>query len=73
MPSERRKPRASFPRRNLTPDLDPFPSIDDIAERAHMLWIADGRRPDGIVACWRRAEDDLLERAAQRTVGRSAQ
>jgi hypothetical protein len=51
---------------------DPFPSIDDIAQRAHALWIADGRRPDTVVACWRRAEDELLERAAGRTVGRSA-
>jgi len=73
MSPDPRKRRAPHPRRNLTPDLDPFPSLDDIAERAHALWIAEGRRPDGVVACWRRAEDDLLDRAAQRTVGRSAQ
>jgi hypothetical protein len=72
MSPDPRKRRAPYPRRHTTPDLDPFPSIDDISDRAHMLWIADGRRPDGVVACWRRAEDDLLDRAAQRTVGRSA-
>jgi hypothetical protein len=73
MSPDRRKPRPSYSRRNVPSDLDPFPSLDDIAERAHMLWIAEGRRPDGVVACWRRAEDDLLDRAAQRTVGRSTQ
>jgi len=73
MSPDPRKRRAGYPRRNLTPDIDPFPSIDDIADRAHMLWIAGGRRPDGVVACWRRAEDDLLDRAAQRTVGRPPQ
>jgi len=73
MSPDPRKRRPSYTRRNIAPDTDPFPSIDDIADRAHMLWIAEGRRPDGVVACWRRAEDDLLDRAAQRAVGRSAQ
>jgi len=61
--------RASRDRRHSSPCLDPFPSIDEIAERAHILWIADGRRPERIVACWRRAEDELLDRAARRMVG----
>jgi hypothetical protein len=51
------------------PVVDPFPSIDEIAERAHILWVAAGRRPDCVIGCWRRAEDELLERAARRTVG----
>jgi hypothetical protein len=61
--------RASRERRNPSAVIDPFPSIDEIAERAHVLWVADGRRPDQIVVCWRRAEDELLDRAARRTVG----
>ena len=65
------KRRAPCRRRNAEPIVDPFPSIDDIAERAHFLWVTDGRHPDHVVACWRRAEDDLLERAAQRTIARA--
>jgi len=66
---ERPDRRASRERRHSLPVLNPFPSIDEIAERAHILWIADGRRPDRIVPCWRQAEDELLDRAARRTVG----
>jgi|RhiMetdeSRZDD1v2_1073273.scaffolds.fasta_scaffold63341_3 hypothetical protein len=61
--------RAPHLRHSRSPVVDPFPSTDEIADRAHILWVADGRHPDRIVACWRRAEDELLERAARRTIG----
>jgi Protein of unknown function (DUF2934) len=61
--------RASRLRNARQPVVDPFPSSDEIAERAHILWVADGRRPDRVIACWRHAEDELLDRAARRTVG----
>jgi len=67
---ERPDRRASRDRRHQSnpPCADPFPTVDEIADRAHILWIADGRRPDRIVACWRRAEDELLDRAARRVI-----
>jgi len=72
MTPDRPERRASRDRRhpsNPSPSADPFPSVDEIADRAHILWIADGRRPDRIVECWRKAEEELLDRAARRTIG----
>jgi hypothetical protein len=43
-----------------------FPSFDEIAARAHQLFLRDGQRDDTIADCWRRAEHELLTRAALR-------
>jgi hypothetical protein len=47
-----------------------FPSTNEIASRAHELFIANGRRISGIFEYWEQAEQELLERAARRTLGR---
>jgi hypothetical protein len=45
---------------------DPFPTTDEIAERAHELFISGGRRLTRIPEYWRTAEAELLQRAADR-------
>jgi hypothetical protein len=47
-------------------EVSVFPSFEEIAARAHHLFILDGRRDDTIADCWRRAENELLMRAALR-------
>jgi hypothetical protein len=46
----------------------PFPSADEIAERAHDLFVTGGRRVARIPEYWRIAETELLERAAYRVL-----
>jgi len=43
-----------------------FPSFEEIALRAHQLFVLDGQRDNTIFECWRRAEHELLMRAALR-------
>ena len=43
-----------------------YPSADDIADRAHALFLKSGRRIAGIPECWRAAEEELLDREARR-------
>jgi hypothetical protein len=45
-----------------------FPTFDEIARRAHELFVLEGRRLNRIRECWERAETELLNRAARRTV-----
>jgi len=45
---------------------DPCPSADEIADRAYELFVADGRRIANAADYWRRAQDELLDRAARR-------
>ena len=49
-----------------------FPTIDKIAARAHELFVNGGRNIVCIPACWRAAEDELLDRAARRVIGSTA-
>jgi hypothetical protein len=46
-----------------------YPTADQIAERAHELFISGGRRISRIPEYWRNAEAELLELAAQRVLG----
>ena len=48
----------------------PFPTVDEIAARAHELFVSSGRRLNDIPEHWRAAEQELLERAATRVVTR---
>lgn len=55
-------------RRRLAPAVETFPTFDEIARRAHELFVAEGRRVDRVFDCWNRAEDELLDRAARRVI-----
>jgi hypothetical protein len=46
----------------------PFPSSDEIARRAHELFVSDGRRVALIPVYWRTAERELLDHAARRVI-----
>ena len=52
------------------PPRPPFPTVDEIAARAHELFVRSGRRLNDIPEHWRAAEQELLERAATRVVTR---
>jgi hypothetical protein len=52
-------------------ELEPFPSADDIAARAHELFASGGRRIAMIPEYWRKAERELLDRAANRVIPRT--
>jgi hypothetical protein len=57
---------------NLPPeDAIDYPTADEIAERAHELFISGGRRIARIPDYWRMAEAELLTQAAQRIPGRA--
>ena len=45
-----------------------FPSSDDIAARAHELFVVEGRRITCIPEYWRAAEAELLDRAVRRVL-----
>ena len=45
-----------------------YPSVDQIAERAHELFISGGRRIARIPDYWRAAEAELLAQAAQKVI-----
>ena len=49
-----------------TGSAGPYPTTDQIAERAHELFISGGRRVSMIREYWRAAERELLLRAADR-------
>ena len=49
-------------------DTDPFPSADDISDRAYELFVSAGRDRSQISNCWRQAETELLTRAADRVI-----
>lgn len=56
------------PRPEERPALSPFPNADEIAARAHELFISGGRQVTRVHEYWCTAEDELLERAARRIV-----
>ncbi len=45
-----------------------YPTFDEVAWRAYEMFVAEGRRTNEIFACWNRAEDELLDRAARRAL-----
>jgi hypothetical protein len=45
-----------------------FPTPDEIASRAHALFVLDGRHLTKISEYWRRAEQELLDRGARRVL-----
>ncbi|HJZ74553.1 MAG TPA: DUF2934 domain-containing protein [Vicinamibacterales bacterium] len=64
--SSRRPPRAP---RTRQPPPEVFPTPTEIADRAYELFLANGKRGERAADYWRRAEDELLDRAARRIVG----
>jgi hypothetical protein len=63
-------------RRRRPEPFNMFPTADEIAERAYQLFAAEKSRVDDtadywrrLEDCWRRAENELLDRAARRVVG----
>jgi hypothetical protein len=46
-----------------------FPGTNEIGERANQLFIEGGRHLTMIPEYWRRAEEELLDRAARRVIG----
>ena len=60
------KHRARQQPRPLPPVDNPFPTTDEIAARAHELFVAGGRQIRRISDHWRQAEHDLLDKAARR-------
>ena len=67
MPS-RQLPGGPSGRRRRTAPIDLFPTFDEIAERAHELFVAEGKPVDRVFDCWSRAEAELLERAASKVI-----
>ncbi|HMF99044.1 MAG TPA: DUF2934 domain-containing protein [Vicinamibacterales bacterium] len=66
--SSRRPPRTPrVPRTRQSPP-EVFPTPTEIADRAYELFRTVGRRGERAADYWRRAEDELLERAARRIV-----
>jgi len=57
----RRKPTRSSPE-----PADIFPTFDEIARRAHEIYIAERRDGVSRLDCWLRAEDELLDQEASR-------
>jgi hypothetical protein len=50
---------------------DAFPTANEIASRAHDLFVAEGRRVTRIFEYWERAEQELLNRAARQALRRT--
>ena len=51
---------------------NPFPNADDIAARAHELFIGGGRQLKRIHEYWNQAEHELLNAATARAIPRSS-
>ena len=49
-----------------------FPTADQIAAKAHDLFVAGGRRLTDLPDHWRRAEQELLDTAARRALASTA-
>jgi hypothetical protein len=49
-------------------EIDVFPTANEIASRAHDLFVTEGRRLTRIFEYWERAEQELLDRGARRAV-----
>jgi len=53
--------------------VDKFPTPNEIASRAHDLFVAGGRRVTKVFEYWRQAEQELLDLTARRTVSSTAE
>jgi hypothetical protein len=51
---------------------DIFPTAEEIALRAHALFMAEGQCPSKASGYWRQAEQELLDVGARRILGRPA-
>ena len=51
--------------------VPPYPTVDEIASRAHELFVSHGRRLNDIPEHWRAAEQELLERAARSAIAQA--
>jgi len=70
----RRRGPTSREKRNRTPEIAAlFPTHDEVAARAHDLFVHGGRQIVRIPDYWRAAEDELLEKAARRVIGSRGQ
>ena len=47
---------------------DPFPTSDEIADRAYAIFLRDRTSNGNRSRCWREAENELLDRAARRAI-----
>ena len=54
----------------VTPRADQLPTPNEIASRAHDMFVAGGRRVTKIFEYWRQAEQELLALAARRALAR---
>jgi hypothetical protein len=59
-------------RPGVTARAEKFPTPNEIASRAHDMFVAGGRRVTKIFEYWRQAEQELLALAAQRAPARPA-
>ena len=66
MPRRRTGRRPPLPPSGLPTDI--FPTLEEITSRAHALFVADGRQVIRIAEYWLQAEQELLDRGAQRTL-----
>jgi hypothetical protein len=57
--------------RELSRRIDVFPSFEEIARRANKLFLSGGRNIDTMPEYWRRAEEELLNRAARLVCSKS--
>jgi hypothetical protein len=62
-------PRSTTPHSRRAAAPSPYPSTDDIAARAHALFVRGGRILTLLPEYWRIAEAELLDAAAQRLLG----
>lgn len=58
--------RSIFQRSDMTTNVVALPTCDEIAARAHELFVEDGSRVSRFPAHWERAEQELLDRAFNR-------
>ena len=63
-----RRNRRRCPGDNAPLVLEVFPSFEQIAQRTYELFTTAGVPRESIFDCWRRAEDELLQRAASRAI-----
>jgi hypothetical protein len=56
-------PSRKIKRSIMSSSVAALPTSDEIASRAHELFIADGRRLSTLATHWERAEQELLDRA----------
>jgi hypothetical protein len=71
--SRRRGPRSRVKRNQVSEMAAFYPTHDEVAARAHDLFVHGGRQIVRIPEYWREAEDELLKQAARRVIGSRGQ